>query len=58
MAKVSKQQANYRARGGDEPCKTCTMFLPPDACSLVEGEISPQATCDYYRRKRAKSVAD
>jgi hypothetical protein len=52
----SKQDVGYRAAGGDEPCKSCAMWVAPDSCRSVEGSISPTATCDYYRRKRAKGI--
>jgi hypothetical protein len=49
---TTKREAQYVSRGlGRERCKHCSMFLSPDRCSLVEGEISPQGWCRYFEAK-------
>lgn len=53
--KESKDTANYRAYPNrDERCVRCTMFIPPDGCTAVRGEIVPQGWCDYFARKLRK----
>ena len=38
-------------------CDGCAMFRPPDHCSLVTGEISPEGSCGYWEPRTVKSVA-
>ena len=49
--KATKAEANYRH--GTEPkcCARCTMFRGPNKCTAVQGDISPTAVCDYFKRK-------
>ncbi len=47
--KMSKQKIGYQ----DEPkdvrmCATCTLFQPPNACKVVQGEISPMGWCTAF----------
>lgn len=46
--KTTKSEANYRTGAGRTRCQYCTMFRPPKSCTVVEGDISPQALCDYF----------
>lgn len=32
-------------------CENCVQFQPPNACKVVEGEISPQGWCVAYAPK-------
>ena len=51
--KVSKATAHYRMSvKPNRKCALCTMFRPPHDCTAVEGEISAQAVCDYFERKK------
>ena len=52
MAKASKEEANYREGTKDKQCSQCTMFRPPDMCTAVKGDISPNDLCDYFKRSR------
>ena len=54
MAKAAKTEAHYRDGSGDRHCALCTMFRPPDSCTAVSGNISPDGLCDYFRRKGKK----
>lgn len=47
--RVSKQEAEYQdqPRGGLR-CAGCTFFVKPNACKLVEGEISPMGWCKLF----------
>lgn len=47
--RATKDEANYRSGAGRRRCQYCTMFRPPKECTSVEGEISPQAVCDYFK---------
>ncbi len=48
--KSSKKKAEYTAGPVEEqPCRDCTMFQQPNACSAVRGLISPQGHCKYFK---------
>lgn len=51
LVKATKEAADYRPGSDGTKCKNCTMFIPPASCSAVQGKISPQGLCDYFRRK-------
>jgi hypothetical protein len=47
--KMTKQQAEYQ----DQPkgilmCGTCTLFIPPAACKVVEGEVKREGWCNAF----------
>jgi hypothetical protein len=47
--KMSKQQADYQDSPKDiQMCATCTLFVPPRACKVVAGDISPNGWCRVY----------
>jgi hypothetical protein len=47
--KMSKQQAEYRdTPKGIAMCATCTLFVAPHSCKVVEGEVSPDGWCRVY----------
>jgi hypothetical protein len=47
--KISKVAVNYQEHpDGDKRCDKCIQFLPPDACKMVEGMISPQGSCRIF----------
>ena len=48
-AKMSKQEAEYQDSPKDiRMCATCTLFEPPRACKVVEGEVSPTGWCKAF----------
>jgi hypothetical protein len=50
--KTTKQAAGYQySPNGGQSCSTCIAFLPPNACRIVEGTISPQGWCKIWQRK-------
>jgi len=51
--KATKEEARY-TRGGTEEkhCGVCTMFRAPDKCTAVEGTISREGYCDYFKKRR------
>jgi hypothetical protein len=47
--KMSKQQAEYQdTPKGILMCGTCTLFVLPRSCKVVEGDISPNGWCRVY----------
>ena len=47
--KISKQAVAYQDHpDGDKRCERCTQFQPPDACKMVDGQISPQGSCRIF----------
>lgn len=49
---ASKEYAEYRDRPkGSQQCSGCSMFRAPQACTLVEGKISPRGWCRYWEKK-------
>jgi hypothetical protein len=47
--KMSKQAAQYQ----DEPkgmlmCATCTLFVAPKSCKVVEGDVKPEGWCKAF----------
>ena len=49
--KTSKTEADYREGHKNFNCGECTMFQSPSGCTLVQGKISPNDVCDYFRHK-------
>ncbi|MBV8800296.1 MAG: high-potential iron-sulfur protein [Alphaproteobacteria bacterium] len=51
-AKMSYQASGYQATPkGDQKCANCSLFKPPSSCILVDGDISPEGWCRFYRKK-------
>lgn len=47
--KISQAQAGYRPRPNNgQSCGACVHFMPPGACGLVDGDISPQGWCPLF----------
>jgi hypothetical protein len=47
--KMSKQEAEYQETPKDiRMCATCTLFEPPRACKVVEGDVSPYGWCKAF----------
>jgi hypothetical protein len=47
--KLSKAQAQYQdSPKGIAMCSTCTLFVAPHACKVVDGDISPSGWCKEY----------
>jgi len=47
--KLSKAQAQYQdSPKGIAMCATCTLFVAPRACKVVDGDISPNGWCRVY----------
>jgi hypothetical protein len=53
VARISKEEANYRLADGRKRCGNCSMFKPDDgACTLVRGTIRAWDTCDKWEAKK------
>jgi hypothetical protein len=49
VEKLSKAQAQYQdSPRGIAMCATCTLFVAPRACKVVDGNISPNGWCKEY----------
>jgi len=47
--KMSKQEAEYQDSPKDiRMCATCTLFVPPHSCKVVEGDISRYGWCKAF----------
>ncbi len=52
QAKVPQKTVSYQATPkGTQRCDGCSNFLPPNACKMVDGEISPQGWCSLFTKK-------
>lgn len=51
-AKMTQQAAGYQDKpSGDQTCASCALFQAPASCTLVDGTISPNGWCRFYRKK-------
>jgi hypothetical protein len=52
QAKVPQKSVSYQGKPqGTQRCDGCSNFQAPNACKLVEGEISPQGWCSLFTKK-------
>jgi hypothetical protein len=50
--KMSKDQAQYQELPkDDQKCSNCIHFMAPNACMIVEGNISPTGWCKLWVKK-------
>ncbi len=50
--KASKEQAGYQPRPKDsQSCASCTNFMPPRDCKVVEGPVAPNGWSRLYKPK-------
>jgi hypothetical protein len=50
-AKASKAAVAYRdSPKGDQNCANCRLFIEPNACKQVEGDISPNGWCKIWAK--------
>lgn len=54
--KVSKSEANYKNFHFTKNCVYCSMFVNPNACTLVKGTIAKVGTCKYWEKKKGLPV--
>ncbi len=47
--KMTRQQAEYQDRpNGIYSCGLCTLFVKPNACKVVEGQVSEDGWCKAF----------
>jgi hypothetical protein len=50
--KASKEAMKYQDKpNGEMRCSNCQQFVPPSACKVVEGSISPDGYCIAWVKK-------
>ena len=50
--KLPQADAKYQATPkGDQRCDGCMLFQPPNACKVVQGDISPGGWCQLFAKK-------
>ena len=54
--KVSKRSVGYGWGVEYRRCALCTMWRPPESCTLVAGKIEASGVCDKF--ERAKGAAN
>jgi hypothetical protein len=51
-AKMSQASVQYQATPkGEQQCNNCSLFQEPNACTIVDGDISPQSWCKFWAKK-------
>jgi hypothetical protein len=52
QAKASQKDAQYQDKPKDgHQCDGCIQFQPPNACKVIEGNISPAGWCALFTAK-------
>jgi len=52
QAKIAQAGVKYQATPNDgHQCDGCNFFQAPNACKMVEGEISPTGWCSIWVKK-------
>lgn len=52
VAKMPKTAVSYQPTPkGSARCDTCVQWQSPDACKVVDGNISPSGWCSIYMKK-------
>jgi hypothetical protein len=50
--KLTQGDVAYQGRPkGLQRCDNCRVFIAPDACSSVQGKVSPAGWCNIWRKK-------
>ena len=51
----TKDEAAYQSEPrGTQRCGLCSMFVKPNRCTLVKGNISHMGWCKYFERKKGE----
>ena len=51
-AKMAQSAVVYQdSPKGDQQCGGCSLFQAPNACTLVDGAISPSGWCKFWVKK-------
>jgi hypothetical protein len=52
--KAAKAEVHYQDQpNGKQHCEVCAYYLPPVACRVVRGEVSPNGWCSQFQAKTA-----
>ncbi len=52
VAKMNQHSVEYQdTPKEDQKCSNCSLFQEPNACTLVDGEISPEGWCKFWVKK-------
>lgn len=52
MAKMNQKSVAYQdTPKDDQRCSNCSLFQEPNACTLVDGDISPEGWCKFWVKK-------
>ena len=46
--KMTQEQAGYQDSATSQTCVSCTLFIPPNDCKIVQGPVSESGTCTYF----------
>lgn len=50
--KAAKAAVHYQEQpNGRQHCEMCAYYLPPVACRVVRGEVSPNGWCNQFQAK-------
>ena|SRR5579862_677358 len=56
QAKAAQKVVAYQATPhGTQECDNCRQFVAPNACKVVDGDVSPQGWCKVYVKKPVAS---
>jgi len=51
-AKMKQPSVEYQdSPKGDQKCSNCSLFQEPNACTLVDGDISSEGWCRFWVKK-------
>ena len=51
-AKMAQAAAGYQdSPKGAQQCDGCALFQAPNACQLIDGNISPSGWCKFWAKK-------
>jgi hypothetical protein len=49
--KIPQKAVAYRTTpNGNQKCSNCSLFIKPNACQKVAGDVSPDGYCILYRK--------
>ena len=52
QGKVAQNSVAYQDKPkGTQRCDGCSLFQPPTACKVVDGQVSPQGWCSLFTAK-------
>jgi hypothetical protein len=52
QGKVAQNSVAYQDKPkGAQRCDGCSLFQPPNACKVVDGNVSPQGWCSLFTAK-------